>query len=708
MQYRHLYPMLRVLLPFMAGIIVSLSIPGKEIISLFIWAGFLVLTIASSLIIVKKYKQDQKWIFGICLSIFLFISGYNSVIYRTEILRTGHFSGIQKQGTFIAVITEPLQEKAHSYKSILEIVAIKKGNVYEKTNGKVLVYFEKNSGKIKLTEGCKVAISGMLNEIANPQNPGAFNYRKYMASANVYHQVYLKSGNWKLLEQPEGFNIYRSAHRISDKFLEILKNNGLSGREYSVAAALLLGQNDMLDSETLQMYSGSGVMHVLSVSGLHVGIIYLIINFLLGFIKRRGKLFVIKTLVILLTIWAYSVLTGLSPSVMRAAAMFTFITIGNASKRNVHIINSLAVSALFLLLINPLMISNIGFQLSYIAILGIVFINNLISGLWHPDNLVLENIWKLLTVSVAAQIATAPLALFYFHQFPSYFIPANLIAIPLSFLAIYSGVAVILFSFIPVISSFWGIITNYFLYILNTCVEYIEKLPMSILYTNKVFLPEMLCIYVIIISILLVIYLKKKAFIYTALGFILLLSISISLTAYQRQHQKIIVFYSSGKKTALGFISGNQQVLIADTAILNDKKADKFQFEGARFLYGISKSNLIALDTMNYSLGISNDESFPLYYSGKNLIFSNKRIIIIEKPLDYSQLTDYKLRVDYLLIRNNPKLKIKQILNLYVPGLIVIDGSNSMYKTDKWLEECNETGTQAYSLKQSGALVLKL
>ena len=707
MQYRHLYPMVRILLPFMVGIAVCITIHATREIPFVTWIALLLLSITSGLFHFNKLRFVNRLFFGIIVSLFLFVTGFNSVIQHTEILQPDHFSNIQTKGVFIASVIEPLQEKNHSFKTILEIKRVKKGSTLMEAKGRILTYFAKDSVNTPPAEGSIITFSADIQPISPPQNPGSFNYRKYMANSNVYHQVYLNNISWKLLEKPQGFNFYRTANAVSKKFVAILGENGLKGQEFAVASALILGQNDMLDNETRQAYSGSGVTHILSVSGLHVGVIYIIINFLLGFIKKDGWQLYSKTLLILLTIWAYALLTGMSPPVMRSAAMFTFISFGNASKRYVHIINSLAVSALFLLLIDPLMISNIGFQLSYLAIVGIVFINKPIAGLFDPKNKIAKEIWGLIAVSLAAQIATAPLTLLYFHQFPAYFIPANLVAIPLSFLAIYAGVAVLATSFIPVISNFLGLITNYLLFVLNYSVGFIEKLPYSVLKINSVTQKEMILLYLILISILLMFFYKRKTLLYAPLALLLVLSVSFTLNDTARQKQQKIVFYSINKQSAIGFINGKEQLLIADSVLLNDKTAIKFQLDGTRTLLGLSSTKIIALDTLVHSNQNLPENLKALGSQGNYFLFRNKRIVIIDS-IPTIRGSCIKLKVDYLVLRNNPKFKIKNLQQLYEPKFVIIDGSNSFYKTEKWMAEFKMAGVNAYSVKKSGAYIVDL
>jgi len=707
MQYRHLFPMVRILLPFMAGIIVCIAISAAIEIPLAVWLSLLFLSIVAGVFHFNKLRFVSRWLFGVIVSLFLFVTGYNSVILHKEILRSDHFANIQTKGLFIATVNEPLQEKDHSFKTILEIKGLKKQNTFIKAEGHILTYFAKDSLKKPPEEGSLISFSAEVQSISPPQNPGSFDYRKYMATNNVYHQVYLNNFSWKQLESPQGFSFYRTAHAVSKKFVTILNDNGLKGQEFAVASALILGQNDMLDNETRQAYSGSGVTHILSVSGLHVGVIFIIISFLLRFMKKDGWQLYLKTFIILATIWAYALLTGMSPPVFRSAAMFTFISIGTASKRYVHIINSLAVSAVLLLAIDPLMISNIGFQLSYLAIAGIVFINKPIADLLNPKNKIATEIWGLIAVSLAAQIATAPLTLLYFHQFPAYFIPANLIAIPLSFLAIYAGVAVLATSAIPVISNFLGLITNYLLFALNYSVGFIEKLPYSVLKITSVFQQEMILLYLILVSILVMFFFKRKVAAYITLALILLLSVSFSLTKINRQSQQKIIFYSINKQTAIGFINGENQILLADSALFKDKTAIKFQLDGAKSLYGLSTAIDFALDTIaGYDKHLPKELN-PLRNRGNFIMFHSKRIVIIDS-IPNIKGNSTKLKVDYLVIKNNPKLRIKDLQQLYQPECIVIDGSNSFYKTEKWMAEFKKAGLKAYSIRNSGAYVVEL
>ena len=242
------------------------------------------------------------------------------------------------------------------------------------------------------------------------------------------------------------------ALKLRKSFINIFENQGISGRNFAVVTALVLGMDDYLDNDTRKEFSSAGAIHILCVSGLHVGVIYMVLNALLFFLKRNKYARALRSLILLIGIWFYAMLTGLAPAVLRAATMFSFVIIGTGIKRKAGVFNSLTVSAFILLLFNPFLIYNVGFQLSYAAVIAIVAIQPTIYQIWQPKNKIADNIWGITTVSVAAQLGTAPLGLFYFHQFPNYFIITNLIAIPLATLILYAGFLSVILSPLTIVA----------------------------------------------------------------------------------------------------------------------------------------------------------------------------------------------------------------------------------------------------------------
>jgi competence protein ComEC len=423
-----------------------------------------------------------------------------------------------EKSDFIGVLTEDPQEKENSYKLVLDV--IKKGDVA--VMGQTLVYLEKDSSRELPCYGELIAFETKFNPIVSNNNPFEFNYARYLKIHDVHEQAYLKSEDWKKGDF-QGNVFMSKILSLRSFFSSVIEDSGMKDKNKMVAKALLLGQKEFLDKEVLRSYSSAGAMHVLAVSGLHVGIVMLIFGFFFKPLKkiRNGK--TIYLILILGVIWFYALITGLSPSVMRAAVMFSFIVFGQELQRETSIYQSLMVSAVVLILIEPYIIFQVGFQLSYLAVLGIVFIQPKIYNYWYVKNKVLDKAWQITAVSIAAQLATFPLGLYYFHQFPNFFMISNLIVIPLAFVLLIAGIIYLMTWWIPVISEMVLWIFDFLLAALNRGVEWIEKLPYSIMWGISISWYEVFLIYALLIGFIAAKLTKKMSFLFGSLTLLMVL-----------------------------------------------------------------------------------------------------------------------------------------------------------------------------------------
>ncbi|NVO02486.1 MAG: ComEC family competence protein [Bacteroidetes bacterium] len=697
------FPIVRLFLPFAIGIVIAILIDYNFQLSYFLFPGiFLFFTFFVYLY--EKFFSDYKlrWIFGACINLCLILYGFHFTQVNTEKFSPQHFSkiaNIDSSCFAIANITEPVVEKENSNKVCLEITNIVNGENRIPVMGNVIAYFSKNNNSSLLKYGDQLLIDTKFTEVKKPQNPGEFNYKQYLEFKSVYHQAYVDNQSWLKLDSNKGSFIKTKAIGIRNYFLEVFKKNNLDGKEFAVSAAIILGYTDKIDAEILKDYSSVGVIHILSVSGLHVGVIFLILNQLLFFTKRMKHGKIIKAIVLLSFMWFYATITGLSPAVLRASAMFTFIVLGNSLNRNVNIYNTLAASMFFLLVINPFFLVDVGFQLSYLAVIGIVTFHPLIDEFYKPRNWVTKNIWAIISVSIAAQISTLPLTLFYFHQFPNYFIISNIVVIPLSNLAIYVGMVVLFASPFPVIASFAGEILSFLIHFLNSSIKVIEGFPYALISGIHISLIEMILLYVFIILMLLFVVVRKGNYLkYSMLFFLIFLSISF-IDNIEHSSQRKIIVYNIKKATAIDFIDGKNTYLYGDSSFLNNSRHSDFYVKASHTNFDVKSSEKI---NMNGDLINEN------FYKKSNFVqFFNKRIAFINK-LNFNKDNNNRLEVDYLVISDNAKINLKELKNLYNPKMIIFDSSNSIWKTEKWIKECEEIHLQFYSVLKSGALVLDI
>ena len=476
--------------------------------------------------------------------------------------------------------------------------------------------------------------------------------------------------------------MYAFSCHFRDVLLASLQRSGVKNDEFGVAAAILLGYDDKLADEVRKNYVAAGSMHILCVSGMHVGIIYLLASFLLGFLNRKKWQKTLKQLLLLTLIWFYAFIAGLSPSILRSALMISFVIIGEMIRRRGFIINSIAASAFVLLCVNPYNLFEIGFLLSYSAVIGIVVLQKPIYNLIYVRNKVLDRAWEITTVALAAQMATIPFTLFYFNQFTTYFWLSNLLMTPISFIVIISGMVLLLVSWIPFVNVLVSYLVWGAVYVMNAIVSWVERLPFSIvkgLYVSEFEFVMLLLAYMLL---LLGVALKKRRMLIGMLSALLLMMVSVTVRLYQSDHQKGMTVFSLRGHTAVDFVRGGEHVLLADSALMSDESAVDYSLRGAW-----TKRHL-SLHPETFGL----NEDFVSDYLCKksNLISFDGKLLALWDEVQVEDSLSYRLPVDYLLVSERQNPDLKSIVNAYDAKLLLIDGSMPRYLAERWILQANE------------------
>jgi competence protein ComEC len=705
MNYFARAPLVKILLPFLVGIIsaIFIAIPFAflEITAILLFFVLLVFTFTK-----LSAKYSLRIYYGFLLNFLIICCGYQLTITKTEIFSQDHFSKKDNAQLFLAEVSEPLVEKAKSYKAELKIIsAASKGKLIP-VKGSAVVYFQKDSLVSKLQMHDRILLPTVFKDIDPPKNPGEFNYKRYLSFHQIYQQAYLKSGEWKKAEQSGETSIFLFANQLREKLLSIFEKYKIEGQEFAVASALMVGYKEKIDAEITRAYAGAGAMHVLAVSGLHVGIIYMVINYLLFFLNRNLQGIIIKALITIVILWLYALVTGLSPSVLRASTMFSIIIIGKALGRNSNIYNSLAVSAVALLMINPFLIMEVGFQLSYLAVIGIVYLQPKIYNLLNINNKLLDYVWGLTAVSFSAQLATFPLGLLYFHQFPNYFLLSNLVVIPGAVLIIHLGVLLFIISPFEFIASFVSKIFNAFLYGLNYAVKWIEKLPYSITEGVYVTVFETWVIYAMIAALVsfMVTARRRLVFIFLLAG-IIFFSINSYRSWVNNSSDKLIV-YNIPKHTAINIISGRDNVNIVTLSQEDDKDKIQFHMRNNWIQKGFKNGKILSLNDAQWESNFTMKNNFTAIQNF--YVFSNKKILHIKGELPELIETSEKLEVDYIIISESPAITLSNILGSIVPKKIIFDSSNSYYRIKKLIEECEIFDIAYHVVAESGAYIMEI
>ncbi len=550
----------------MSGVIIgfysSIEIPRE-----FIYIGWIFLMFITFLKTVSRYARR---FLGGFWSLFFMFFGVYLVAFNSDSLSSGYFANqINKNDVnyFQVELIKPPEEKENSIK----VYAVVKTANQMPSVGETLLYFEKTNQAKRLSYGDVIYLKTNFNSIKANGNPKEFDYARYLKIHNIFHQGYVREKDWIKIGN-SGSTFFKNIYKTRFYLEKCLDKSGLSGQNLMIAKALILGAKEELDRSTLRTFSSAGAMHVLAVSGLHVGIIMLIFSFLLKPIKllKGGKLWFV--VIILIVIWTYALITGMSSSVLRASVMFSFVVIGKEIQRDTSIYQSILVSAFLLILIEPLVIFQVGFQLSYLAVLGIVFLQPKIYNLVYTKYFLLDKVWQITSVSIAAQLATFPLGLFYFHQFPNFFFVSNLIVIPLAFFILIVGITYFFLHWVPFIEAFLFFCLNGLITILNIGVKWIEALPYSIYWGVSIHWFETFWLYLTLLFLTGAFAWKRKKLLFTGVFLLICFLLFNFVENNQLERERELVIYNVKNEIAIDVFEGRENLFLANKKLLHDEE----------------------------------------------------------------------------------------------------------------------------------------
>lgn len=683
-------PFIRLLFPLIAGILLQWYLGFSLAFILVCMVCFAVALLCYHFLSVSlkfAFRFFQGFlIYLVIISFALFITRQSD----KSKLKTWYGHQLNDSSKILLKINEPLVPKKNSYKADAVVEAIINGDSIVPASGKILLYF---SQKIDtgIYYGDIIIIDKPLTWIRNSGNPGAFNYERYTAFQQLYHTVFLAPGDFVKTTETQPNFFYRFIYQSKTYILNsIRKYIGGNKNEQGIAEALLIGYKEDLDKDLVQAYSNTGVVHIIAISGLHLGLIYAILLWIFsktGLMKRSK---ILSVILILSFLWLFSLLTGASASVLRSAVMFTFILTGKSFFKQVNGYNALAASAFTLLCWNPYLLWDVGFQLSYLAVLGIMWLQQPIYKLWFIKNKILQNAWALMSVTLAAQVLTFPVCIYYFHQFPTLFLVTNFIAVPLSTIILYSEILVIIFSGISPIAAILGKVSHWAIYAMNIFIQKCNSFSFSVVDKIYANVYSTWVLYALVIAICCRMLYKNKRWLYVSFLFLGIYAGLMIYARYQINQQQKIIIYHVSKLTAVDFIYKDQFYFVGDSVLLQDALPQNFYLKPARISMLLDKA----------------EKPFAHLQIEKNLYrLGDKSLQIINKDF-INDSANTKLKVDILLITQNPQYSITEIASRIQPGIVVFDASNPLWKIANWRSECESLTLRCHSVPEQGAYVL--
>ncbi len=633
----------------------------------------------------KEWGFKYRWVFGSGILLIIISTG---IILSEKSDNKSQFQNLDKQGVFIATLSSAPKEKENSFQLTINTTHYSNDtNPPQATQGKAIIYTNKTTEAKNLRIGDKLILNTKFSSPKQRNNPQEFNYKNYLRRQGIGATSFVDSANWELIKPSESFSIIQTAFDIQKKLLEIYKSHQIKDDKFAVLAALTLGHKDEIKDELFTNYSNSGAMHILSVSGLHVGIIYLVFSFLLSFLNKVKSTRILKAILIILLLSSYAFITGLSPSVVRATIMFSLICIAIASNYKSQIYNSIFFSAFLLLIYDTNNLFNTSFLLSYSAVLSIVFFYPRLKKLLQINNKIASWSWDLACVSISAQIGTFPLALYFFHKFSNYFLLTNFIAIPTATLIIY--LAILLFISFPfeIISNWIAAILNNLLNIQNKSIQFIDQLPFSI-YETWISKADVILLYFTIIFT--TAFIIKKHFFHLLIGIISLLILQLNFIYQNIQSQKTqqVVVYSNPAFSGIDFIDKKNHFYYTSDSLQFVKFTKKFWLK----------------NKLEKARNIKRSENFKDGFFS----FHDKTFLILDDEKLKNKSSKQKIKVDYLILTNNTATNFMDIENLYNAETIIIDETIAGWKAQEIINECKRKSKKHYFLKENGCLTIKL
>lgn len=659
-EFLHTVPFIRLLLPFVLGIVLSeFIVLDNGLMYSLIFLSFSSLLFYQLLPFFRK-NYAYTFIYGIFIFLFCICSGYIRVNQSNAGMA---LSSVDSITAFKGSLKRSPNEKAKSMACVLELQAVCKKDKWEKASVQALIYLAKDSLSRELEAGDEILVSSKLERVRNNGNPNEFDYAKYLHHRYILYSTYVRASSWKMIEKNQSFSLKHIAVAWRQRLLNIYKKAGLKNEAYEILAALTLGAREEVSEDVKSVWAAAGATHVLAVSGLHVGIIFGVMQFLLSFLagSKLGRF--IRGLILIACLWSYALLTGLSPSVMRAASMFSILAIALMINRKGTIYNSLAISALLLLLVDPFVLFNVGFQFSYLAVVSIVYFQPKFENMINVNSFVLRWSWRLFTVSLAAQVGTFPLAIYYFHQFPAYFFLSNFVIIPVAGLLIYSSAILLVFSEIEIFTKWFTYLLQNFVELIHWLIYKIQTLPGALVERITFSSFQVVLLYCLIIGVAFNVFGKSKKALFASLIILIAFQLTNISGLHQNQSRELLVF--NVHQQTLICIRDGQNVLVLSDSIVSEKMKNRLLYP-----YAMAKG------VKHYSYELLEENEFR--------VINDKTIAILGSSALKESMTDFQ--VDYLILRNNAR-GYENFIKGFKGEALIRDASNYPIKRTKLTED---------------------
>lgn len=643
-------------------------------------------------------RHSLRWCFGLSVFGLCFMGGWVGITYQ---LKQATHSFPEDETIYRVLLTDPPEQKERTFLCRVFLKEQRDSTRVYPVNRKAILYLKSDSVVAPWKGGEELLVSARMASPVNGGNFDEFDYARYLMRKGISGTGYVSSEKWMLLSSapsspPFSYHSCRlTALAYREKILSLYRKLGFDGDELAVLSALTLGDKTELSESVRESYSVSGASHVLALSGLHIGLLYGLFFFLLRPVAKFGRMGrCLRSVLLLLSLWAFAFFTGLSSSVVRSACMFSMLAFSDLFERKALSINTLAATAFVMLLCYPVWLFDVGFQLSFLAVAAILLIQKPIYQLFPVRNRVGKYVWGLMSVSIAAQLGTAPLVLLYFSRFSTHFLLTNLVVIPLVTLILYAAVLMLCLTPLPWIQGGVAAFVLFLLKALNTFVQWVEQLPYASVDSIWLYRMEVVGIYVFFFLASYYLMNRRTRNLLVCLSFLLLLGTYHTIMCWQDSPQRSLVFYNVRGCPAVHCIERNGHSWLN----YGDTLADKQRLQRVAANYW-KRHHLLPPKTLT-----SDFEDTYLSVHGPILSFHGCRICMVSDNCWRNKMTVSPLLVQYIYICKGYDGSLKELTGLFHSSCVILDASLPEYRKQHLKAECKRMRLHLVSLSEEGSV----
>ena len=691
-------PMVRFAVPFIVGVVMA-SLAGPSVsVAL---AVFAILTPISAIFIYRSTTHEGRWIRGVALTVCFFWAGLSWQIFRDARSHGDHITyQSDGEGPWLVRLEAINGTSQKTLRADGQVEARWRDGDLQPCRGTIMLTLMRDTSAAIPVVGDRLMVDAALTPIVRVPDPGGFDRKRWAASRGISLEAFAPLEDWRVVGHVGHWTAPFSGARQS--ISHWLDGSALPVRERALVKALVLGQRDELDGEQRNAFARSGTIHVLAVSGMHVGLIFTILSFLFGWMGGGSRARKVRGVLVLLALWAYAGLTGGSPSVLRATIMFSLFTVANMGAQRTDHLNSLFAAGLVLLLWDPDMLWQIGFQLSFLAVLGIILFYKPVESLWTPKNFILRGIWSLAVVSISAQLLTTPVSLYLFKAFPVWFLPANIIVVTAVGLAVNGSVALVLFYKVPWLGDAITWALTILLKAVGIITSYFAELPGA--YPElRIGVWDVLWLYLLILSMAAWWQWKWRSMQWVAAAVIGVLLVGWGLRAESAMGRRTLVVYDSSRDTQAAMVHGRSWVLLADSSALASDIYLERKVLAHRRAQGLEEPERIALHTLKgadleqvgntfAARGRWRAPGFDVLFHSSTEVWSDSTIAT---PLDAIVLHD---------LRSLPQAQLERIA---ASTRCIVLGAGLAWRVSNAVKELASERLVVHDIKRQGAFILE-